>query len=471
MSSNRLKELVARYESIQSGGGESLYFDTDEIVEIAEHYEAGDDFAKVLQVVEFGLMLHPGSDVLKLKQAKALLFLERIDEVHTLMGTILDEGVEATLIRAELQYFDNDSEAGHRLLLSLLNHKEVWEDECFDALDIYIHYNHFEGMEEFVARAEARLPDPRGLWREVAAAYEETDNHAAAVKFYNRLLDRDPYSFIDWFALAKVEAMARRYDQALEACDFALAIQENDESVLLFKGYCYYDSGRYAQAVEQFLESLEFTSQKSVVYELIGECYIKSEEPARALEYFGKALALDGNNANLHYQMATCHYDLGNTPQAVIALYETLKLDEMDDEAHSFLGEILLQQGENETAYYHLKRSLEILPNDEETLRFFCDACIQLNRFDEAIPPLEAVLQHSPYDLNARFNLIVAYAHQSEIEKAEELIALIDNQIEVGLDNTQLTDEDRLQWNKAQDMLQSLKKLLLDNLDNPLTDL
>ncbi len=461
--SKRLQELVMRYEAMRSGG-DSHYFDTDEIVEIAEYYEAENNFAQVLQAVEFGLTLHPGSDALLLKQARAMLFLDRVDEARTIMAAVLDEGVEATLIRAEMHYFDNDPEAGHRLLLTLFNHQEVWEDECFDALDIYINYNHFEGMEEFVTRAETRLPDSRGLLREMAAAYEEKGNHDLAVAIYNRLLDKDPYSCIDWFALAKVEAMARHYDRALEACDFALAIQENDESVMLFKGYCYYDSGQYAQAVEQFLESLEFTEHKGVVYELVGECYVKMEAPDRALEYFGKALALDPDNANLHYQMATCHYDLGDSSKAVLALCETLRIDELDDEAHSFLGEILLEQGNYELSYRHLKRSLELNPNDEETLRFLCDACIQLDRFDEAIPPLEAVLQCSPYDLNARFNLIVAYAHQGQIEKAEELIDLIDTQIEIGLEKPQLTDEERLQWNKAQEMLQSLKKLLMDSL-------
>ncbi len=465
--SKRLKELVARYESMQSGGGESHYFDTDEIVEIAEHYEASDDFARALQAVEFGLTLHPDSDTLQLKQARVLLFLDRVDEARTVMATITDESVEATLIRAELSYFDNCFNDGHRLLLSLFNHKEVWEDECFDALDIYVNYNHFEGMKEFVARAEDYLSDSRGLMREMAAAYEENGDYASAVKVYNRLLDKDPYSYIDWFALAKVEAMAHNYDRALEACDFALAIQENDEPILLFKGYCYYDSGQYAQAVEQFLESLEFTSHKEVVYELIGECYVKSEEPAQALEYFNKALALDPDNANLHYQMATCHYDLGNIPQAIVALEETLRLDKMDDEAHSFLGEIFLEQANYEKAYQHLARSLEICPDDEETLRFFCDACIQLDRFDEAIPPLEAVLQHSPYDLNARFNLTVAYAHQGQIEKAEQQIALIDAQTETYREDTQLSEADKQQWDKVQEMLQSLKKLLLDNLDTP----
>ncbi len=466
--SKRLKELVARYESMRSGGGESHYFDTDEIVEIAEHYEANDNFAQALHAVEFGLRLHPGSDVLLLKQARVLLLLDRVDKVRAIMATVVDDGVEATLIRAELHYFDNRPEAGHRQLLSLFNHKEVWEDECFDALDIYINYNHIEGMEEFVAQAENRLPDSRGLLREMAAAYEEKGNYDSAVQVYNRLLDKDPYSYIDWFALAKVEAMARHYDRALEACDFALAIQENDEPILLFKGYCYYDSGQYAQAVEQFLESLEFTSHKGVVYELIGECYVKSEEPARALEYFTKALALDPDNANLHYQMATCHYDLGDIPRAIVALEKTLQLDEMDDEAHSFLGEILLGQGDYEMAYQHLARSLEIHPDDEETLRFFCDACVQLDRFDEVISPLETVLQQSPYDLNARFNLTVAYAHQGQLEKAEQQIALIDAQTETYRENTQLSEADKQQWNKVQELLQSLKKLLLENLDNPI---
>ena len=54
-------------------------------------------------------------------------------------------------------------------------------------------------------------------------------------------------------------------------------MKEDDEAVLSFKGYCYYDSGQYDKAIEQFKEYAEVTKDKSVAYELIGECYIKRE--------------------------------------------------------------------------------------------------------------------------------------------------------------------------------------------------
>lgn len=87
--------------------------------------------------------------------------------------------------------------------------------------------------------------------------------------------------------------MLKHYDKAVEACDFALAVKENEESIISFKGYCYYDSGQYEKAIEQFLEYESITKEKSVAYELIGECYVKLDDNNNALKFFHKALDIE----------------------------------------------------------------------------------------------------------------------------------------------------------------------------------
>ena len=136
-------------------------------------------------------------------------------------------------------FIDSRIEEAHALMLSLLDSDDIREDICFDAMDIYADYDYFDELLEFVAKAETVLPDSKDLLREIAAICEERMEYEQAVVFYNKLIDKDPYSLSDWFSLAKVEALLKHYDKAIEACDFALAVKENDESILSFKGYCY----------------------------------------------------------------------------------------------------------------------------------------------------------------------------------------------------------------------------------------
>ena len=76
MSSKKSNELIERYEQMVSGAG-SCYFDSDEIDEIADHYESKGQMPKALHAIEFGLKLHPDDVDLRLKQARYLLYLDR----------------------------------------------------------------------------------------------------------------------------------------------------------------------------------------------------------------------------------------------------------------------------------------------------------------------------------------------------------------------------------------------------------
>lgn len=462
MSAKKSNELIERYEQMLSGTGR-CYFDSDEIDEIAEYYESKGQLKKALQATEFGLNMHPDDVDLRLKQARYLLFLDRVDEARKIMAELADYSPDATLIRAELQFLDGHVKRAHGLLLSLLDSDDLREDLCFEALDIYADYDCFDGLVEFVQKAEELLPDSRELLREMAAICEERSEYDRAIVIYNKLIDKDPYSVTDWFSLAKVEALLKHYDKAIEACDFALAVKEDDEAVLSFKGYCYYDSGQYDKAIEQFVEYASITKDKSVAYELIGECYVKMEDYNHALTYFHKALEADPANSNICYQLATCYYDLGKVREAIVYLQDTISLDERDDEAHSFLGEIFLQVGDYEKAYRHLSRSLVLNEDDKETLRLKGVACLQLGYYDEAIQAFEKVLQEDVYDLQTRFNLVIAYARNGNESEAEHQVAIIDRMSHAA-DLNELPVEDRQQWKNVQTAIQSLKNFLLGNI-------
>ena len=559
MSAKKPNELIDRYEEMLRGTV-SCYFDTDEIDEISDYYESKGQLSKALHAIEFGLNLHPDNVDLKLKEARYMLYLDRADEAKRIMSELADYSLDATLIRAELLFIDGYMSDGHALLLAMLDNDDIREDFCFDAVDIYTDYDCFDELVEFVEKAGKVLPDSRELFREMAAICEERSEYersviiynklidkdpyslqdwfslakveallkhydkaveacdfALAVKeneesiisfkgycyydsgqyekagkvlpdsrelfremaaiceerseyersviIYNKLIDKDPYSLQDWFSLAKVEALLKHYDKAVEACDFALAVKENEESIISFKGYCYYDSGQYEKAIEQFLEYESITKEKSVAYELIGECYVKLDDNNNALKFFHKALDIEPSNSNICYQLATCYYELGDIQKAVVYLRDTLSLDSRDDEAHSFLGEILLQEGDYEEAYYHLSKSLELNEDDMETMKLKGEACLHLEYYEEAVSVFETVLREDSYDLHCRLKLALAYAKMGDDANAERQIQIID-QMSQSADFSGLPNEKSQQWKNVHGAIQSLKCFLLDHIDD-----
>ena len=436
MSAKKPNELIDRYEEMLRGTV-SCYFDTDEIDEISDYYESKGQLSKALHAIEFGLNLHPDNVDLKLKEARYMLYLDRADEAKRIMSELADYSLDATLIRAELLFIDGYMKDGHALLLAMLDNDDIREDFCFDAVDIYTDYDCFDELVEFVEKAGKVLPDSRELFREMAAICEERSEYERSVIIYNKLIDKDPYSLQDWFSLAKVEALLKRY----------------------------YDSGQYEKAIEQFLEYESITKEKSVAYELIGECYVKLDDNNNALKFFHKALDIEPSNSNICYQLATCYYELGDIQKAVVYLRDTLSLDSRDDEAHSFLGEILLKEGDYEEAYYHLSKSLELNEDDMETMKLKGEACLHLEYYEEAVSVFETVLREDSYDLHCRLKLALAYAKMGDDANAERQIQIID-QMSQSSDFSGLPNEKSQQWKNVHGAIQSLKRFLLDHIDD-----
>ena len=73
-----LKQLVKKYEEM-IGQEKNIYFDADQIEAIAYSFENKEDFAEALNVLNYGLSLHPANNTLLLYKANYLLFLDYTD--------------------------------------------------------------------------------------------------------------------------------------------------------------------------------------------------------------------------------------------------------------------------------------------------------------------------------------------------------------------------------------------------------
>ena len=464
MSKKDKAELLGRYEQMLRDG-KSMYFDTDELEDIAVQYEEDNRISEALQVVEHGLSLHPFNSELSLRKARYLLCLDRPEDAEKVINTVPGESTEAILIRAELLLINGEAHEGEKLLDSLLRSDDVTIELCFEVLDLYLDYSCFDELVRFVNHADDVLPDSRELLRELALVHEDRLDYEAALAIYDRLIDKDPYSPADWFSMAKIYALQKEYDKSIEACDFALTTKENDETIISFKGYCFYDSGRYPEAIEQFKEFAGIIKDKAVAYELIAECYMKLEKNNEAVEYLLLALELDPSNPNICYQLATNYYDMGNITSAIEYLHNTIRLDENDAEAFSFLGELELRDGLDDLAEMHLSRSLELDGDDEETIALIADLRMKQERWEDAAVFYEQLSEKKPYQVKYMFKLIMIYYNLEQEDKVELFISRIDD---LTMDESiweKVPEDDRNDLLNAKNMLQNLKEVLRDNLD------
>ncbi len=467
MKESDIRILRDRYEK-QLEEGVHGYFEPDELDLIAESYEQEMAYRKALHVVSHGLDLYPSNEMLLLHKSRCLLSLGRIEDAGKVLACITERNIDYYFVAAEWALMCEDAEAAVEAFNSIISDAEVVIEDCIDILDICADLDRVDLLERIVSKVEQRFDDATPFVRELAMLYEEKEQDERAIDLYNRLLDIDPYSIDDWFSLAKVYARRKEYDKAIEACDFALAIEENDESVIAFKGYCMYDSGEYMQAIEQFQLYLQCTSDKAVAYELIAEAYTRLDKHERAIEYLLKAVAINDRSHDLYYQLAVNHYYMGLIDDAITYLKKAVACDDLDDEAHVFLGELLLQKEEYEEAYIHLLRT-ELTPVvDTVPATALADVCIHLQRYDEAVKVLELLLEQDPYEPHYLFDIILCYLQMGEYQTAADWVA---HSEKLSRDTQQiaiLDESSRKVWNTIRERIDELRNILSVYLDKKL---
>lgn len=467
MKESDIQRAKKRYEKMLADGT-CCYFEPEEIEAIADCYESELAFRKALQVVSHGLRIYPSNEALMLRKARCLLSLNRFEDALQSIARVSDLCVEYYLIHAEIELARNRKSEAWHYFKRAAECPEANADDCIEILDICAEYDCMELLEKFTEFCMSRIDNLVAYFRELALLYEDREEDEKAIVFYNKILDAEPYSADDWLALAKAYARLQRYPEAQEACDFALAIDENDESVISFKGYCYYDNKQYAEAAAQFLEFARLTSEKAVAYELVAEAYTRMEKHEQAVEYLQKAIRLSGGNNDLYYQLAVNYYYMGLTDLSIDSLNKAVACDDGDDEAHALLGELLVQQGEYNEAYSHLSH-IAIDPADDTAAgAAFADACIHLERYEEAVDVLEQLAEKDPYELHYIFDIVLSYIHLGNNEKVVEWLGRAEMLAEDFQALDELDKEVRDVWQSFKSQVNTLRKLLRENLNEDL---
>lgn len=467
MKESDIRLLRERYEKMLDEGTR-YYFEPDELEMIADLYEQEMAYRKALQVISLGLDLYPNNEQLLLHKSRCLLSLGRVEDAANALAHTAERGIEYHFIKSEIELLRDNTDEACKSFCQIIATSDCTIEDCIDILDVCADNDCVDLLEQITPVVEKNFTDPSPYLRELAMLYEELEKDVPAIELYNKVLDINPFSTDDWFALSKVYARRKEYNKALEACDFALAINENDENIIAFKGYCYYDNEQYTEAAEQFTIFLQHTSDKAVAYELIAEAYGRMEQHEKAIENLLKAIELNDRSHDLYYQLAVNYYYTGEIDCAINYLHKAIACDDSDDEAHILLGELLLQKNNYKEAYEHLRRIERDPVTDTLSAAAFADACIQLQHYDEAIPVLEQLIEQEPYEPHHLFDIILCYLQVNDYEKAARWVAFS----ELQANNTEmiatLDDDTRKSWEAIKTRIDELRNLLSVYLDTQL---
>ena len=308
-------------------------------------------------VLEHALKDYPYYHPFLLTKVKIDLYDGFFEEALSLLENELADASDSDVKPLWIDYYfsTGDDDTAKKLLDDLFMHKPPYLESALEYLIPIL--RDVEDKEtrlaytKYIQQAAELFPRNRFLleeWRDELKADSRMD---AAVVVSNQLIDLEPYSFEYWDELGRLHAIQGHYEQAIEAFDFALTINDSESqatSVKILKGYCLYMNGSYEKAIE--------------VYK----------------EFQGDEF----NESNVKAFLAHCHIQMKHYEEAYAILVELIKHDDIASYSFSIHDFVMccLALNRSEEAYQALKEAVNKRPLDEGLLMMFSLVGIWDNR-------------------------------------------------------------------------------------------
>lgn len=427
------QQHLKNYEDMINSG-EKSFFDAETLTDIAEYYIFHNEPEKAEQCISYALSMHPDAvDPIIFKARQYMLLDEDLDKATALYDLIADQDDrEVVFLKGELILRKENiraAEAFFREEAEKLNGEPEEKGEFVNDVSYILQdYGYLdEAMEWTKWTTELDPKHTKGL-AHTCELLMSMGEHQEAVKRLEKYLDIDPYSVKLWNLLANNYVLEERLNDAIEAADFSLAIDNNsnpwalmtkiraffylenyekahelsqeyfqkygkfESFALLYDGLSLMQMERYDEAIE-LLEQIECSSlsdrERQQVYLQLStaHCYLKQSE--KAIEYLSKAYS-EPYTDDYFIQKGYIYLECNNLDKALECFGETTltagrefmiacMLYEHKQYAHALEHLLVLEQNEDikirQSTYPYISFCYKSLGDREKFLAYLKKAC------------------------------------------------------------------------------------------------
>lgn len=397
-STDNLGKHLNRFEEMLSSGQE-YYFDTDVLIEIADHYMDEDNLGKANKVVSYARNLHPTNSDLMLKEVemlistfsfqRALVLLKEVEELEPWSEDVY-------LLKAEVYGHLKREEScieAYKKAYSLSDEKV---DVLFSVARAYQDFGKIEKSIKILKQILRDEPLNELAISEITFCYEVLDQVEEAIPFHKHYVDEKPFSDIAWYNLGGVYSRVDQYENSIEAYDFAIALSPDFASAYFNKANSLFHLAKYDKALKTYFETFEYETPDDVTYCYIGECYERLDMLGEAEQYFDMSIEKNEFNAGSWVGKAICLSAKGEDSKALICTEKALSMDELNVEFFKIHGEVLEKLERFEEALEAFRKMVDLEPEDPDAWLDYAAYFHRNNLNQEAIDVLKEGLMMSP---------------------------------------------------------------------------
>jgi len=249
------------------------------------------------------------------------------------------------------------------------------------------------------AKAGSVLPDPKDKIEilkliQQAQAFEYEQQYPEAERVYGRIMKEIPASPAAYVNLAILQAMQKKFDQAIETLKQGIAFVPDSLILLVRLGHTYLVTGKSREALETMEKVLALEPRNMDALTVCATILDQTGRTEEARAYYERGLAVEPESRYLRTNYAGNLASSGKFREA-IEVYERLIADFPEEQGfYQYVGIAYSYLGEFNQAISYLERAVRIQPTPVGYFNLAV-ACEKAGRLEEAVRYLGLYLENS----------------------------------------------------------------------------
>ena len=404
-------DIVKRYEQFLSGTATG-YFDVEELESIVEYYLRHGRTKDCAKALKLGLQLHPNNNALKTKRAKIYLATGDDKKAFRLLDSLTETtDYEVILLKIEVLTKLGRMKEARELSDSLVaNETDDLDNVCLDIAYIYLSQTEYSLALSLLEKGDLFNPNNIELLYELAFCYEQNENFENATAVNIRIIDIDPFAGEAWFNLGQLYFATQDFTKALDAYEYALAIDEKDSLTCIQKAHVQFQLDMFEEALETYQEYRKMSSYGQWQTDIfIAECYEKMEKYEESISYYKQSLEAHPENYDALTGIAICLLEQENYTESMPYINLALEINPEAADAWVYLAEANIGIDDVDNGLLAYLKSIAIDADQPDTLMAIANIYLEKTEFELAI---KFYLAAKGLDDNMEFiNLFIAVSY------------------------------------------------------------
>ena len=363
-----LRELLQQYNNLKSGKSNS-FIEEDSFERLIDYFDDKEQLSLALEASEYAIRQYPYSSALLLKKADLLIALRQYKEALYILeqAELLDsKDTNLYILKTDAYLALDQQEKAAMVLEAAIDDFDGEEkiDLLFELADVYDDYENFEKVFDCLKMILEQEPNNEEALYKICFWTDFTGRNEEGIRLHQKIIEDHPFNELAWFNLAAAYQGLKLYEKAIDAYNYAVAIDDKFDYAWRNMGDAFLRLRKYKEAIEVLEKVLELARPEDVIYEAIGHCYDKMGNFAQARFNYKKATHLNHEDSQLHYKIACTYMNESNWSSAVKNLEIAMRMHRLQPEYNLAMGQCFMEMGKLEDAITYFGNVVRVRPKN-----------------------------------------------------------------------------------------------------------